>query len=400
MESKRMPTSPIASSQSSASRRATRAGPGEPSTTSPGLDTATIRRVAQQVLGADAAVPSGWRVAPIGYAQVLGITGGLFRVEGDRWSAVLKVVVPQPSPAAVAETDGWCYWKREPRLYQSGLLADLPPGLRAPRCHGVDEREDGTVHIWLEDVADEVGPRWGWQRYARGAREIGRFNGAYLAGRPVPHHPACSRDWIRAYVAQTQAGGYAPSPELDWDHPVFPAPVRGRHARLLERREELFTAVDRLPRVFRHGDCFPNNLLPRGDETVAIDWAFAGPGPVGHDLCALVSPSLMFSLVAPRDATRLEGIALEGYVAGLREAGWRGDPALVRFAYAATTALHWGLIVPVWTLRLMRDPSGFGASWSRRLGRPLDQLVPQFAGWARYALDLGDEALASLPRYS
>ena len=46
------------------------------------------------------------------------------------------------------------YWRRELEAYRSGLLTEGAGGLAAPHCYGVEERPDGAVWLWLEDVRD------------------------------------------------------------------------------------------------------------------------------------------------------------------------------------------------------------------------------------------------------
>ena len=66
------------------------------------------------------------------------------------------------------------------------MLTDLPGGIAAPRCFAVEERADDSCWLWLEVVRDAVGPRWSLADYAQAADRLGRFNGAYLAGYPLP----------------------------------------------------------------------------------------------------------------------------------------------------------------------------------------------------------------------
>jgi hypothetical protein len=72
---------------------------------------------------------------------------------------------------------------------------------------------------------------------------------------------------------------------------------------------------------------------------VAVDWSFAGIAAVGEEIATLVNGSVAFGGVDPGDEIELERIVLEGYLEGLQDAGWRGNPDLVRFGYAAT--LYW-----------------------------------------------------------
>jgi hypothetical protein len=93
-------------------------------------------------------------------------------------------------------------------------------------------------------------------------------------------------------------------------------------------------------------DIFRRNLFSRhtaagNHQTVAIDWAFAGRGALGEELVPLVLGSVIFFEVGLDQAQTLEEIALESYLAGLRDAGWRGDPRQVRLGYAAAASLRY-----------------------------------------------------------
>ena len=69
------------------------------------------------------------------------------------------------------------YWQREPLLYRSGLLDDLPGGVAAAHCYAVDEVAPKVFWLWLEDVADADGGTWTLSRYTEVARHLGQFNG-------------------------------------------------------------------------------------------------------------------------------------------------------------------------------------------------------------------------------
>ena len=99
-----------------------------------------------------------------------------------------------------------------------------------------------------------------------------------------------------------------------------------RALRLWAEREHFQAALARLPRTFCHHDPFRRNLIARrtGDgreETVAIDWEMAGPGPVGGGLAYLVSMSAQFFGLEVDQVPDLDGAAFAAYVAGLRAAG-------------------------------------------------------------------------------
>jgi hypothetical protein len=376
------------------------------------VDRAALTPVVRRALGSAAAEVLDWTSQPLGHRAVWATTAGLHRFSGmaaDRgqhraWSCILKIArIPAPPGASYAVTAGGrdpgsaSYWKGEALLYASGALDRLPGGLAAPRCYGVTEPDDETAWIWLEEVADTAGQDWPVSRFGRVARQLGRFNGAYLVGEPLPNVPGLCAHWLRSEVGKFEASG-SPLPSAEvWDHPAvrgaLPPAAASRAAAAWETREELLDAVDRLPQAFCHRDFFPNNLRTRhtegGEEqTVVIDWAISGPGPIGEDAFRLVSVS---SLVLPfaGDLRELDAVVFEQYLMGLRDAGWSGDPRLVRLGYAA-----WSLGAPVYaalTLPYLVDPEKAAAA-ALRGGMTAAQVVTARAELLRFVLDLADEA--------
>jgi hypothetical protein len=257
------------------------------------------------------------------------------------WSFVLKTLCPAEDNANLS---AWNYYRREADAYQSGRLDDLPGGLAAPRCFGVVEHPDGTCWIWLEDVADEIGSQWPLEHYGLVARHAGQLNGAYLVERSLPSWSWLSSGWLRGYIALS-----APAIPLirdSLDHPLvrrtWPGDASARLFRLWEERNFFLDALNRLPQTLCHLDIFRRNLFARktadgGDQTVAIDWAFVGTGAIGEELVPLVLASVAFNEVDLAQAPALEDVVFEGYLEGLRDAGWRGDPRQARLGYTAAS---------------------------------------------------------------
>src|SRR5918996_981535 len=168
-----------------------------------GVDAATLAPMVRSLLDEpEAVVATEWSCRPLGGGAGEGL--GLYRVAGSArvrgvtypWALVVKVC------AATDGTDpgAWDYPAREVRAYGSGLLAALPGGLATPRCLAVEAQPDGTTRLWLEAVADAHPGPWSLGRYAIVARHLGRFNGAFLAGTPLPAQPWLSRGWLRNFV--------------------------------------------------------------------------------------------------------------------------------------------------------------------------------------------------------
>src|SRR5690242_12360378 len=61
------------------------------------------------------------------------------------WAVVLKIV---QNLGVDERPASWESRWRELRVLQSGLLADLPRSLIAPRCYGASER-DGAAWLWM-----------------------------------------------------------------------------------------------------------------------------------------------------------------------------------------------------------------------------------------------------------
>ena len=168
------------------------------------IDPPTLQPLVQALLDDTMAELRDWRTHPIyGGAAT---NAALYRVAGSAethgatlpWSLVPKVFRLR---GRADNPLRWNYWKREPLAYQAGLLAHLPGGLVAPRCFGVTEQPGGEVWLWIEDVADLGQHQWSLDEFDRAARHLGRFNGAYLAGQPLPVYPWLSRGRLRAWVA-------------------------------------------------------------------------------------------------------------------------------------------------------------------------------------------------------
>jgi hypothetical protein len=326
------------------------------------IDRSTLTPLVRDALNRDRIEVAGWerRVLHGG----AGVGGSIYRFSGTAregaaivpWSLILKVIcAPAYTEGARAvfdrtELPSPFYWKREASAYRSGALGDLPGGLCAPRCFGVIEHAEEAFWLWFEEVEDRFGGQWPLEHYGVVARHLGQLNGAYLAGHPLPSGPWVGRHWLRKYTAQA-APVFARLRE-SLDHPLIrrllPGDDATRLLELWEDRQVYLDILDRLPQVFCHMDAFRRNLFARRtpdgrDQTVAIDWAYTGQGAIGEELVPLVEASILFFGVEMTQAQALDEIALEGYLEGLRDAGWHGDPRLAQLGYRAASHVRYAI---------------------------------------------------------
>jgi hypothetical protein len=371
------------------------------------VDRATLAAVAAAALGAGQAlevhvVGSVNRQIFAGHGRGLGVYrfDGTARHEGEPvpWSSVLKVV------GRLGDDDerGWDYWRREALAYRSGLLAELPGGLSAPRLLHAPEDVGGRQELWLEAVEEKIGPRWPLSRYGLAARHLGQFNGAYLVARPLPTQPWLARGWLRSWVDAARDSVAAMPAALNQPlvARVYPPDVAGSIARLWREREQWLTFLDRLPHTLCHQDAFRRNLVardrPDGEaETVAVDWAFVGISPLGSELAPLIEASVAFLEVAPADTRELERLVVDGYLAGLDDAGWTGDPELVWLGYALSSLLRYPLGCVRLVLPALLD-TGSHAGIEQTYDRSFEEIVDHWRTVIGGHLALADEVRALL----
>lgn len=263
-----------------------------------------------------------------GQGQILGTTRG--------WSVILKVLKKAGgSPNSV----DWNYYRREADAYGSGWLNELPGGIVAPRYFGAVDYPDGTCWLWLEDIQGTKS-QWTMDDYGQVARNIGKFSGAYLTSHLPQPQTWMSSTWIQKHVDSSGEGMKILHNSMD--HPLvkrwFPANTIDNFFGLWEQSATYFNVMTQLPQTICHFDFFKRNLFllennQLHDHTTAIDWAFIGSGCAGADINPLVIASLAFFEVPLDKARELDQIVFNGYLEGLQQTGWHGDPRLIRMGY-------------------------------------------------------------------
>jgi hypothetical protein len=187
-------------------------------------------------------------------------------------------------------------------------------------------------------------------------------------------------------------------------HPLvrryFSAETGKQLLRLWTERESFLAALTRLPQTLCHLDAFRRNLgvlqaHDRRAALVAIDWACAGVGAVGEELASLVASSLIFFEADVAVARELDQLTFASYLEGLRDAGWRINPAAVRFGYTAAAALRYGLGLAL-DVRLAADAEAH--AWVEQvLGHSVEEMVVRDAAVAEVLLAQAAEARRLLP---
>ena len=378
----------------------------------------TLTNIVQQAFQRPNAVLESWQSQAIDYRMINHVTAGLYRISGTSmdcqgshsWSLILKILQHNPEEGASKfgssdDPTHWNYWRREASAYCSNLLQHLPVGCGVPRCYAVSEETPTTLWLWLEDIQGIPAKHWSLQRFQLAAQHLGQFQGQYAAKQNLPSYPWLNRQWLRAWVPSetTVTCDRIANPTL-WQHPLLVPHLSHTHAdrvvSLWHQRASFLATIERMPQTVCHLDFWPPNLFAREtpdgqDQTVLIDWAQVGLGACGEDIANLILDSVWMFEVDRIKLAEFEHLVWEGYLTGLHQSGWVGDVRQIRFVYAATAALRFGLLAGL-LLQQVQNQDEYGVL-EQRYQRPLDQIMAQRASTVAHALHLADEAEALLP---
>ncbi|GIO31295.1 MULTISPECIES: phosphotransferase [Paenibacillus] len=327
-----------------------------------------LEAIAKKILQTDDGFLSQWVCEPIGPKNRNFVTDGVYRVSGKHivrgavhaWTAILKIVLADPNRDDPAHYN---YWRREVLAYESGLLKSLPASFRAPECYAIDEQDDGSVWLWLEDMPHES-KRWEREDYAFAAAKLGEFHAAYLLGQPLPDFSWINRHWLRSWINECKRYRDAYQEPMVQHISVSCnglVSVIDRFAMVETSIPEWLAALERLPRTFSHQDYYESNILLTPDglherSPTLIDWQFVSISGVGEDLGRFFGLSVSRGQIPSESCRDDLELFISSYITGLKGAGWYGDEALPRFGCLAAFALRAVWEVPKLLKKLEQDP--------------------------------------------
>lgn len=325
------------------------------------IDDTTVRTVVRTALGRPDAEVDRWDAAPTGFVVDNMTTERLDRVcgtltDGTPWSLFAKTLRPASAsprwamipPFAHATVLRELDWLDEPRVYRSGLAADLPPGIRLPHLWHVEEGDDRIV-LWMEDVTDRA--VWSPDTYRRAAEGLGRLAGRWPEDR-VRGELGLRRRQLAEYADVKVTGAVLPRLRDDatWSDPLVAAAtahdpgLRTDLERLADDLPALVAMADAGPCVLGHGDPAPANILDDGTDLVLVDWSYGATMAAGLDLAQLVAGAVDGRLVCDVDlVAAADGLVAEAYCAGLASEGVAVPHADVERSYLIALAVRSGL---------------------------------------------------------
>jgi hypothetical protein len=343
-------------------------------------------------------------VVPIDpHLRLHSVTGGVYRVTGDGFSLVVKVVrhgedaTPDGLWGSGADPGHRNYWKREWLAFDSGLLASLPGGLRAPRRLLTTEHGEAECWVWMEDVRGRHGRSLLLDDYGSIAEALGSTQGAYASGgAPLPDDEWLSRSWLRSWVTICSPLVEVLDDDGRWaaERLVVLRGMRSRILALWDQRERLLAISESAPATLTHWDFWPSNVyVANTADCVAIDWSQVGIGAVAQDLDQLTLDTLWQQVRPDESIDRLEKLVLDGYLRGLGASHLDVGAAELRRWYAASAAVRFAWMAGG-QADLLADADRVRAQ-EQRYGRTYDAILTTKTRAIEHAVTLGEWALES-----
>ncbi|MGV3465173.1 MAG: phosphotransferase [Heyndrickxia sp.] len=295
---------------------------------------------------------NGWQIESFCSRPLNFTTEGIYRIYGSviimgketSWSLIVKII--KQDHADKNHPQHHNFWKREALINQSKLLDDLPEVIHTPQCYMVEEKPNGTVWIWMEEIKKNNIELWSENEFAFVAKQLGIFNGAYVMGKEIPDYTWICRNWLKSWVNDCKKYSIDPTnyyPQLKGQYDLDD--IWNSFIYLNQNREKHFYTLSTLPRVLAHQDLSKQNMFIhriQGSEKklTFIDWQFLSISGLGEDLGKLYGVALSQRDIPIEKGEFYQELLFRNYLEGLMDAGWNGDRALPRYGFCASFALR------------------------------------------------------------
>ncbi|ETT62831.1 oxidoreductase family protein [Paenibacillus sp. FSL H8-0457] len=332
------------------------------------IDTDWLRTLSNNYLHSEKGIITNWSCNSIGAVDKNFVTGGVYRISGtteidsgaqQSWSFILKVINPDPLREDPAHYN---YWRREILAYSSGLLDNLPQNILTPKCFAIDEKDNRSVWLWIEDIEQDQ-RQWEWDDYGFVTEKLGEFQAAYLLGKPLPEFHWVNQQWMRSWLNECYAYQYQPDIHskriLLSDQRV--AAIMDQFTQLEKWINDWLYGIDLLPKTLAHQDFYEMNIMlnsvqQQERKLTLIDWQFTSISGIGEDLGRFLGLSVSRGQVPIEHFKMYLELFITSYLKGMRKTGWDGDEDLPRFGFLAAFALRSVWEVPKMLKKLEQNP--------------------------------------------
>lgn len=322
------------------------------------VDLGILHQCVSKILNERVNCVKSWEFDSIVCKSLNFTTEGVYRIHGIAdimgkevpWAVVVKVI----KPGQVEMNDPWYhnYWRREALVNQSDILVKLPDVINTSQCFNVEEKTDGSVWIWMEEIIEDSIKIWSENDYAFVARQLGIFNGAYVTGHTLPEHNWICRNWLESWISGCKK--YASDPNIYYPQIQFGLNIENiwdSYTCLNNNINNLLQALSKLPRVLAHQDLSRQNMFINTYQGAVkvwtlIDWQFLSISGLGEDLGKLYGVAMSQGNIESDQGDYYQNLLFKNYIEGLKDAGWNGDITLPRYGFCASVALRSAWEVP------------------------------------------------------
>lgn len=257
--------------------------------------------------------------------------------EKQPWSIILKVIKPDSEEKDDIQHHN--YWCREALLFESKLFDHLSGYIKAPKTYLVEEQNDGTIWLWMEQVNGYFANSK--EQFDFIAHRLGMFNAEYLTVKAIPNESWICKNWLKSWTTSSRM--YAPNPE-SYINQIQDKEVKyiwDWFKELTEELNEKLASLSNLPRVLAHQDLGQKNMfLTPNEQLVLIDWQFMSISGIGEDLGKMFGANMSIGIIPTDQYEDYRDSLFYSYMKGMREMGWEGDERLARYGYCISTALR------------------------------------------------------------
>jgi hypothetical protein len=367
------------------------------------LSTQDVALVVEQICGSGYLAIQPHEVRATGNKSAGGGTLGIYRVtgtatNGDRhtpWSAVVKVL----GEAKGFHDSDTVELEREIEVYRSKAFEELSGAFRAARCYLIQNIDDNSTGIWMEDLTDSLHAPWPLEQYPVSAQHLGEFNAAWT-GRSLPDWDWLSNSpiedlWTNPAAANVFNNLSDPAMQSSIQS-VLPSGGVERLTQFQNRSNSLLTAVASVETGIGHIDAHPKNFFVLNHDTdspttVAVDWPYVGRSPLGIDVGLFIISPLLWLEITVNEAKDLIEPIFEAYLRGIRNVGWEGDDPQIRMSYLAGIGVYGVNRKISMAHRVLTDDSARNFV-VETIGHPADELIDSWRDALEFLLQMTDEA--------
>ncbi|MFS0785398.1 phosphotransferase [Shouchella sp. 1P09AA] len=268
-------------------------------------------------------------------------TKGVYRVLGTvdneiEWSLILKILQQVEDKLDPQHHN---YWKREALVLSTTILDRYSNLFNTPQCYYIEEKAEGTVWLWMEEVDGPFNQTLTKKDFQFLAHTLGSFNGKYML-EPITLQPWICRSWLDSWIKSSQHYSIQVEDYFDMISPTIKEIVES-YLKLKKEIPYHLDVLKSLPQVLAHQDLSKGNISISKGALTLIDWQFMSVSALGEDLGKLFGVMLSQGKIPFEEVDAYKRLLLANYIKGLQDSsGWIGKKESLAYSFYISFALR------------------------------------------------------------